>query len=161
MLTIFRGIQPRLQILSTANNLFHQKKSFSTNSTIGKVDFNFIKKILGDADKLLIDVRSESEIKETGKIPGSINIPLEDVCKNLSQTTSETDFSSRFGRLKPSTSTQLIFTCRSGKRALQSAETALSIGYKNVWVYEGSWNDWHKRMKESEDSKWKTRVFNL
>lgn len=149
MLTIFRGIQPRLQILSTAKEIFNQNKNFSTNSNIGKVDFNFIKKTLGDADKLLIDVRSEREIKETGQIPGSINIPLEDVCKNVSPTTSETDFCSRFGRLKPSTCTQLIFTCRSGKRALQSAEEATSLGYKNVWVYEGSWNDWHKRMKES------------
>lgn len=154
MLAIFRSIQPRLLNVSTANHIFAQNKNFSTKSaSIGKVDFNFIKKTCRDSDKLLIDVRSQDEIKETGQIPGSINIELKTVCEKLGPNTSATDFCSLFGRPKPSICTQLIFTCRSGKRALQSAEQATSLGYKNVWIYEGSWNDWQKRVKENENCK--------
>lgn len=154
MMAIFRTIQLKLLIVSTANHIFGQNNTLSTKITsIGKVDFNFIKKTSRDPDKLLIDVRSKREIKETGQIPGSINIELETVCQKLGPSTSESDFCSLFGRPKPSICTQLIFTCRSGKRALQSAEQATSLGYKNVWIYEGSWNDWEKRVKENEDCK--------
>ncbi|KAH8311778.1 hypothetical protein KR044_008045, partial [Drosophila immigrans] len=113
-----------------------------------KVDFNFIKRIAEASDKLLIDVRTAKELEETGAIPGSINIEMDSLSEVLGDSTSKLEFCTLFGRLKPSKSTQLIFTCRSGKRARTSAEQIIDLGYTNVWVYEGSWVDWHKRMNE-------------
>lgn len=43
------------------------------------VTFEEVKALKDDKSVLLIDVREPSELKETGVIPGSINIP----CKNI------------------------------------------------------------------------------
>ncbi|KAH8417964.1 hypothetical protein KR222_009415, partial [Zaprionus bogoriensis] len=113
-----------------------------------KVDFNYVRHICREPNKLLIDVRSQREIKETGQIPCSINIALDALQTNLDPAISEADFRSRFGRVKPTKSTEIIFSCHSGRRALQSAEQAVAMGYTNVWVYDGSWKDWKRRISK-------------
>ncbi|KAH8388204.1 hypothetical protein KR093_000297, partial [Drosophila rubida] len=151
MKSIFRVVEPNIRIILAKSNKSLANFAYSTNGTnIGNVDFNFVKRISETkvTDKLLIDVRTAEELQETGEIPGSINIEGDVLCKVLGDSTSRSEFCDLFGRTKPSTSTQLIFTCRSGKRARKSAEQAIHLGYTNVWVYEGSWTDWQTKMKE-------------
>lgn len=50
------------------------------------------------------------------------------VIENLELSTHE--FVNKFRRLKPSPYTEIIFTCRSGKRAEDACEMARNLGYK-------------------------------
>lgn len=147
--SIFCSIKPKFRIILTAKSNSLPYKAYCTNeSKIKVVDFCFVKKIAEEPEKLLIDVRTPAEIEETGRIPGSVNIPLDNLYNKLGSSTTKTEFISQFGRKKPSMTTQLIFSCRSGKRAQKSAEKAIKLGYTNVWVYEGSWTDWQKRISD-------------
>ncbi|XP_034113765.1 rhodanese domain-containing protein CG4456-like [Drosophila albomicans] len=147
--TIFCSIRPKVRNILGRTNKSWPNFAYSTNNkSIGKVDFNAVKRILETPDKLVIDVRTVKEVEETGEIPGSINIDMDLLTKVLGDSTSQLEFYTLFGRVKPSTSTQLIFSCRSGERARKSAEQAIDLGYTNVWVYEGSWIDWYQKTKE-------------
>lgn len=101
-----------------------------------------IKDLPNHPEKLLIDVRTPEEIEQLGKIPTSINIPLSVVEQELSDNVKAEDFKQKYGRDKPAKDTQIIFTCRSGRRAQQAAEIAVKLGYKKVKNYQGSWLDW-------------------
>lgn len=101
-----------------------------------------IKDLPNHPEVLLIDVRTPQELVQTGKIPTSINIPLDVVERELSDVVKPEDFKNKYGRDKPAADTPLIFTCRSGRRAQQAAEIAVKLGFENVKNYKGSWLDW-------------------
>ncbi|XP_069699785.1 rhodanese domain-containing protein CG4456-like isoform X3 [Periplaneta americana] len=92
---------------------------------------------------ILIDVREPSEIKETGKLPGSVHIPLGDV-KNALESLSPEEFLKMYGIEKPKLDANLVFSCRSGKRSRSAMETAMSIGFLNSRHYDGGFLDWQK-----------------
>ncbi|XP_055385786.1 rhodanese domain-containing protein CG4456-like isoform X2 [Condylostylus longicornis] len=106
--------------------------------------YDEIKSLPDHPEKLLIDVREPEELKETGKIPTSINIPLKNVSVTLGSQTSEEDFKRTFSRSKPHYESIIIFSCKSGKRALKAYQNAEALGYKNSKLYAGSWLDWAK-----------------
>lgn len=112
-------------------------------AAIGIVDYDVVKKLPSEPQKLLIDVREPEELKETGQIPASINIPLGLVSQELAATGQA--FKSKYGREKPQADTEIIFHCKIGKRSLKAAEAAAALGFWNVKNYEGSWLDWAKR----------------
>ncbi|KAL7033791.1 hypothetical protein ACKWTF_007723 [Chironomus riparius] len=92
------------------------------------VTYEEIKELPSYPAKMLIDVREPKELEETGRIPTSINIPLKVVTETLELSTHE--FVNRFRRLKPTIWTEVIFTCRSGKRAEDACEMARNLGFK-------------------------------
>ncbi|KAH8392616.1 heat shock protein 67B2-like [Drosophila serrata] len=132
----------RLTLIPQRNLL---KRLYSSNgpAAIGIVDYDVIKKLPSEPQKLLIDVREPEELKETGQIPSSINIPLGVVSQELAA--SGQVFKSKYGREKPEPDTEIIFHCKIGKRSLKAAESAAALGFRNVKNYEGSWLDWAKR----------------
>ncbi|XP_017113508.1 rhodanese domain-containing protein CG4456 isoform X2 [Drosophila elegans] len=125
------------------HNMFLQRFYSSQAPAIGIVDYDVVKKLPSEPQKLLIDVREPEELKETGQIPASINIPLGVVSQEL--TASDQLFKSKYGREKPQPDTEIIFHCKIGKRSLKAAEAATALGFRNVKNYEGSWLDWAKR----------------
>ncbi|XP_055385787.1 rhodanese domain-containing protein CG4456-like isoform X3 [Condylostylus longicornis] len=108
--------------------------------------YDEIKSLPDHPEKLLIDVREPEELKETGKIPTSINIPLAEVQDALSVLDVKT-FKDLYGIEKPSKEKNIIFYCMIGKRSHKASEIALKLGYKNVKNYLGSWSEWveHER----------------
>ncbi|EDV42396.2 uncharacterized protein Dana_GF17037 [Drosophila ananassae] len=140
--TFHSAVNPQRLTLIPARNL--QQRFYSSNSpVIGIVDYDVVKKLPSEPQKLLIDVREPDELKETGQIPSSINIPLGVVSQELA--TSEQAFKSKYGRDKPKPDTEIIFHCKIGRRSLKAAEAATALGYKKVSNYEGSWLDWAER----------------
>ncbi|XP_067617507.1 uncharacterized protein [Eurosta solidaginis] len=111
-------------------------------TTISSVDYNDIKELPKHPEKLLIDVREPQELKDTGTIPTSINIPLESVLQVLAEDVRPQIFQAKYGRRKPTYDDELIFTCKSGKRAHKAAEIARAMGFTNLKYYAGSWDDW-------------------
>ncbi|KAL7289829.1 hypothetical protein TKK_0016228 [Trichogramma kaykai] len=90
---------------------------------------------------LIIDVREDDEIRETGKLPGSIHIPMGEVAHVLT-TVSSQDFKDKYSHEKPSQDTQIILSCRSGKRSAMVQADLEKLGYKNAYNYAGGWLDW-------------------
>lgn len=89
---------------------------------------------------MLIDVRDTWEILEHGKIPGSINIPLDEVGEALQMN--PRDFKEKYNEVKPSKSDSLVFSCFAGVRSKQAMDTALSLGFNSAQHYAGGWKEW-------------------
>ncbi|KAL6424077.1 hypothetical protein ACFW04_009757 [Cataglyphis niger] len=87
-----------------------------------------------DTSILIVDVREPAEIKETGKLPGSIHIPMNDV-QNIFVNLSEEEFEKRYGKQKPGKDTKIIFSCRSGKRSRTVQEMIQKLGYTKYANY--------------------------
>ncbi|KOC65204.1 Heat shock protein 67B2 [Habropoda laboriosa] len=93
------------------------------------VHYNDILKAQNDTSVLIIDVREKEEIDETGKLPGSIHIPMGEVANTLLSLT-EKDFKNKFDKTKPSKDTKIILSCRSGKRSGMVQEEIQKLGYE-------------------------------
>ncbi|KAM8709773.1 hypothetical protein ACLKA7_016558 [Drosophila subpalustris] len=102
-----------------------------------------VKDVPNHPEIYLIDVRNQDELAATGKIPASLNIPLPDLDKALKL--SSQDFKQNYGREKPENDADIIFTCRSGKRAQDAEVIAKNAGFTNIRVYSGSWLDWAEK----------------
>ena len=112
---------------------------FSCGTTQGQTEVTVV-----DADKLVelqsmgvivIDVRTPEEVAE-GKIPGAINIPLSD--------TIVADMS-KIGKDQA-----VAVYCRSGGRSTRASEVLKNAGYKTIYNYTGSMNDWLAKKKPVE-----------
>jgi len=93
-------------------------------------------------DWYLIDVREPDEVAE-GAIPSAVVLPLTGFTAALSLPPDQ--FRNKFGFEKPTKKQEIIFYCRSGKRARTASEAAKANGYRNVKIYDGSWLDWVER----------------
>ncbi|XP_038223063.1 rhodanese domain-containing protein CG4456-like [Zerene cesonia] len=110
------------------------------------VSYEDMLKVIYQPEKVIIDVRNPDEIESTGKIPSSINIPLNTMQDALTMM-SEEEFKKQYQRPKPSPSDELIFYCRSGQRSSEALNRAIKLGYSKSKTYLGSWNDWSSRQK--------------
>ncbi|KZC13850.1 PREDICTED: thiosulfate sulfurtransferase/rhodanese-like domain-containing protein 3 [Dufourea novaeangliae] len=99
-----------------------------------------------DNNVLIIDVREQNEINETGKLPGSIHIPMGNV-SNVLSSLSPKDFRNTFDKEKPSKDTKIILSCRSGKRSAMVQEEIQKLGYQKAYNYVGGWLDWENNQK--------------
>ncbi|XP_067217067.1 rhodanese domain-containing protein CG4456-like isoform X2 [Linepithema humile] len=108
------------------------------------VDYNQLLKAQKDDNILIVDVREQNEINETGKLPGSIHIPMGDV-ENIFLNLSEENFEQRYGRRKPTKDSKIIFSCRSGRRSAMVQEAIQKLGYAKVYNYTGGWLDWESK----------------
>ncbi|OTA58370.1 Rhodanese-like protein [Hypoxylon sp. EC38] len=90
----------------------------------------------------IIDTREPSELSQTGRIPGALNIPI--VSAPDSFHIGADEFRDRYGfeRPDPEEDGEIVFYCKAGVRSRAAAEIAKAAGYKNVGEYPGSWLDW-------------------
>ncbi|KAI0152184.1 Rhodanese-like protein [Hypoxylon sp. NC0597] len=90
----------------------------------------------------IIDTREPSELSQTGRIPGALNIPI--VSAPDSFHISADEFRDKYGfeRPDPEEDGEIVFYCKAGVRSRAAAEIAKQAGYKNVGEYPGSWLDW-------------------
>ncbi|CAI2725081.1 unnamed protein product [Schistosoma spindalis] len=95
----------------------------------------------------LFDVRSGDDVESTGRIPGSVNIPLADLKKAL--TLNDSEFLQKYGVSKPKTSdNNIIFYGLSDVSSASACEIAHSLGFKRAKYYLKGWAEWstiHKK----------------
>lgn len=115
---------------------------FSSSGSIPIVVYKEVKELPKHPEKLLVDVREPNELRETGQIPTSVNIPLNKVAQEFHPDLDESIFKAKYGRDKPKFDTVIIFHCKIGKRSQNAAEILQKLGYQNVKNYVGSWTDW-------------------
>ncbi|KAH8278463.1 hypothetical protein KR018_003752 [Drosophila ironensis] len=107
-----------------------------------------VKDIPNHPDKYLVDVRAASELKETGVLPASINIPLPDLERALNMP--DDLFAKSYGRQKPAIDAALIFSCKAGGRAARAAHLASTLGFSNAKAYAGSWTEWEAKQSQNQ-----------
>ena len=73
---------------------------------------------------LIIDVREQVELDESGYVKGSIHIPIGEVEEKLPE-------------VAPDHYQELIFYCASGKRSQKATELAVEMGYQTVYNLGG------------------------
>ena len=73
------------------------------------VDFEQVQELL-KAGTVLIDVRNPGEVSETGKIPGSVNIPLPGLQDAFNMNSAL--FKDKYGFTLPERETQMILSCK-------------------------------------------------
>ncbi|XP_041971297.1 rhodanese domain-containing protein CG4456-like [Aricia agestis] len=122
------------------------------NSNKHDVDFEQVKNAVNNDNVYIIDVREPEEIKELGKIPNSINIPLDKVYTTLSAVNDEV-FKKIYKRSRPTEDSQIIFYCAIGKRSGMAQKSAYDLGYKNAKNYVGSYTDWTKKNNKEQSCK--------
>ncbi|KAJ2952042.1 hypothetical protein O0L34_g4303 [Tuta absoluta] len=149
-----RAIPTQCNIISTRNQApticmpssTTNWRFYSQTAEIMTVDFDYVKKATEDKNVLIVDVREPDEIKEHGRIPNSINIPLGNVTTALSQL-ADKEFLQTYQKQKPGEDTEIIFYCMIGKRSGKAQDNALKLGYKNSKNYLGSFTDWAAKIK--------------
>ncbi|XP_052545611.1 thiosulfate sulfurtransferase/rhodanese-like domain-containing protein 3 isoform X1 [Tympanuchus pallidicinctus] len=99
-------------------------------------------KNLKKANVLHIDVRERWEIERDGKIPASINIPLNELVEALQMNPA--DFREQYNQKMPAKSDHVVFSCFAGTRSRQALSFAASLGFSRVQHYAGGLEDWAK-----------------
>ncbi|XP_022122875.2 rhodanese domain-containing protein CG4456-like isoform X2 [Pieris rapae] len=120
------------------------KQNYVTKIDEHVATYEEIAKSVNKPNKIIVDVRNQDEIKTTGQIPSSINIPVNNIQEVL-ESMSETEFQRKYHRPKPSQSDELIFYCKSGKRATEATNVALKLGYSKSKKYLPGWDGWNEK----------------
>ncbi|MER7458772.1 rhodanese-like domain-containing protein [Micromonospora sp. NPDC126480] len=84
--------------------------------------------LANNPDTLIVDVRTPGEF-ETAHVPGSINLPLDQVDAHL-------------GRIVNDAGGQLLLMCQSGNRATQACTKLVNAGLPGATVISGGMNAW-------------------
>jgi len=102
-------------------------------------------------NRLLIDVREQTELLETGRIPTAKSVPISSAPDAFFM--GEEDFEEKFGFPRPTEKDEVIFYCKAGVRSRQAALLAGQARPKfggKVGNYNGSWLDWEKHGGKAE-----------
>ncbi|KAJ7597277.1 Rhodanese-like protein [Mycena floridula] len=90
-------------------------------------------------DTFIIDVREREEVVQ-GMLPSAVNLPLSVLANSLHLAPQ--DFRDKYGFDKPKSKQEIIFYCRSGKRAATAGDIAKRSGFSKIFNYKGSWLEW-------------------
>lgn len=136
-----------MQIRSVLRKQFHTTAMRTAvnqmTQSLPKYTYEELKSALKRPEALVIDVREQEELKETGEIPGAINIPSANIENAFTRTTDE-KFEDLYGREKPGRDTEIVVSCRSGRRSAFVQNILSGMGFRKVYNYAGGWLDWEK-----------------
>ncbi|XP_064115170.1 rhodanese domain-containing protein CG4456-like [Macrobrachium nipponense] len=104
------------------------------------IDYSELQRKLDSDEITLIDVRLPKERSEEGMIPKSKNIVLEALGPII--LFPDEKFAKRFGFKKPALDDPIVVSCLGGVRARTAQLALMGVGYNNVRVYVGSFEDW-------------------
>nr|CUU99386.1 hypothetical transcript [Hymenolepis microstoma] len=95
----------------------------------------------------LFDVRNPSELVEENRLPGAVNIPLDDI--EMAFTMDDADFQAKYGVPKPKPNDDnLVFSCQAGRRSLIACEKVQNLGYNKPLNLEGGFMEWKKESNQ-------------
>ena len=91
---------------------------------------------------VLVDTRTADEYRE-GHIPGALNASYPKSTGGPCQAgDNKASFLANWEKLGVAADAQVVLYCRSGVRAAAAADALRDLGYINIEVYAGSWQDW-------------------
>jgi len=110
--------------------------------------------LLGQPDVALIDARDRGQYSgqvvrkpgRPGHIPGSINIPREELMDPTTGTfRSNEELKQVFAKAHVLPKQRIVAYCNGGVAATSVLFTLAMLGYPSLTNYDGSWNEWGKR----------------
>ena len=109
------------------------------NELVPRINFDDASALVDDPNTIILDVREEQELRESGKIKGAIHVPrglLEFVFR-------PEDYVKEPEKMK------ILVYCAAGARAALAAKTLIYIGYKDVFNL-GGFKEWVENGGEIE-----------
>ena len=109
------------------------------NELVPRINFDDASALVDDPNTIILDVREEQELRESGKIKGAIHVPrglLEFVFR-------PEDYVKEPEKMK------ILVYCAAGARAALAAKTLIYIGYKDVFNL-GVFKEWVENGGEIE-----------
>jgi rhodanese-related sulfurtransferase len=109
------------------------------NELVPRINFDDASTLIDDPNTIILDVREEQELRESGKIKGAIHVPrglLEFVFR-------PEDYVKEPEKMK------ILVYCAAGARAALAAKTLIYIGYKDVFNL-GGFKEWVENGGEIE-----------
>lgn len=109
------------------------------NELVPRINFDDASALIDDPNTIILDVREEQELRESGKIKGAIHVPrglLEFVFR-------PEDY------VKDPEKMKILVYCAAGARAALAAKTLIYIGYKDVFNL-GGFKEWVENGGEIE-----------
>ena len=112
------------------------------------VNFETLVSLIESGRIQLFDVREPKELESTGKIPGSVNLPLGEVAEAFDLTPEQ--FQEKYGAKKPEkTDKDITFSCLAGIRSMYALNAAVEKGYIHARHFPGGWEEWfHKKIAQ-------------
>ena len=101
---------------------------------VDRIDAEDAKELIDDGEAVVVDVREPAELMATGKVPGSINIPLAEFLAKADPGSPDHE-----PALQPEKT--VIVYCASGKRSEFAGKKLLEFGYREVFNL-GGLKDW-------------------
>jgi rhodanese-related sulfurtransferase len=86
---------------------------------------------------LVLDVRSARELVQTGRVRGSLHIPLPELRGRLQE-------------LQPYRDREVVVICRAGLRAYIAARILAQSGFPRVHVLSGGILEWHYELERAD-----------
>ncbi|CAH8448368.1 unnamed protein product [Schistosoma turkestanicum] len=147
MVTSSRKLSQKTEVNNSENTI---KTHIDVSRSKFVVTYDELNSQISEGTVQLFDVRNGNDVKSTGIIPGSVNIPLVDLKKAL--TLSDSEFVQKYGVSKPKTSDgNIIFYGLSDVSSASACEIAHNLGFKRAKYYLKGWNEWsaiHQRCKQ-------------
>ncbi|KAG7147475.1 Thiosulfate sulfurtransferase RDL2 like protein [Verticillium longisporum] len=144
-LAVRPATHPRFRLYSSSSSTASDEEYHETSARGTKLwTFDQLERAV-DSNKsglIIVDTREPGEVRQTGHIPGAINIPITTHPESFHVTAEE--FEDRFGFERPAKNSELVFYCKAGVRSRAAAALAAEAGWTGVGEYPGSWLDWEK-----------------
>ncbi|KAF3354478.1 hypothetical protein VdG1_07557 [Verticillium dahliae VDG1] len=124
-LAVRPATHPRFRLYSSSSSTASDEEYHETSARGTKLwTFDQLERAVDSnkSDIIIVDTREPGEVRQTGHIPGAINIPITTHPESFHVTAEE--FEDRFGFERPAKNSELVFYCKAG--------------------YPGSWLDWEK-----------------
>lgn len=106
----------------------------STMANIREIDIHSLDSMMNAADNIiLVDIRMEQELRETGIIPGAIHIPIHELGNKLHTLMND--------------DREVVFYCRSGMRSAHVCSVLAMNGINNAINLKGGIIEWARHNK--------------
>ena len=97
----------------------------AANEAVPRVTPDEARRLIADADALVVDVRDGTEVAQTGRVKGAINVP-----RGMIEFRADADtpyYNAAFQKDRP-----IILYCASGGRSALAGKTLKEMGYARV-----------------------------
>ena len=115
------------------------------NSSLNVISVEEARSLMSDEKVIFVDVRDPDSVKETGIIPGAINVP-----RGMLEFHADPEFEA-FHKPELDPNKHVVVTCGLGGQAALSGKTLKEMGFETVSNIEGGMVAWTEAEAPTED----------